>query len=936
MLRTLDKHLRALLTTLILILCATGISLTAQNDPQCIIEEFRSGEKLSYSRTSDIEQDANGFLWMGMWNGLCRYDGQEFQLFRADPNNDNPQTNNRITQIEIDSRQNIWCTTIDSRLYLFDRRTSTFSDIFSSIDSLCYIPKTRRALYALPRRGVTWVVLSDGSCLRFHDDKPTNYDCVSAQVPHTSTNLLPGVFLIADDSAGREWILADWGVQIYGGAHLTDRPFFRFHEVQQRIFLASGDGSLAEYTELRGLTEIPFPVPVSEIYMTAEVNDTQLAIATNAGLFIYDTRSGDFSQYTATDDGIPLPSIYEFYVDAKQRLWLFTSSPDFYRLDPSGSVRRFAAPAEQLNTTERYHLHLMFEDADGRVWGKARQGGLTWFDEERQQLRSYTESLVADRGDIISNYNVFFVDRQHNLWISATPSLYHLSFQRRQFNYVPNPQHNEVRAMLVDEDRNALWMGDRQGYLALRSSDGTWSYLTPDGRFTPNAEKFSQSAVYALIRDEQGTLWAGTRGGGLYHLTPTDAGTYAIENYRHSDTDPTTLSNNNIYALYEDVNGHIWVGTYGGGMNLLDHTDRGTVFYHHEHRMPGYPISDFAQVRCITGTRQGELLVGTTGGLLTFTSEFLSPSAVTFFQHFKRINDPTALPGNDVMRVLHTAADRNYVCTFGLGVSELTDRNLLCDTLHFRSHLNREYPAGDVIVTALEDHHGKLWLMADGGISRFDPADGQFTYFDRTDFDRDYRFTEATPVINARGEMTVGLLDGMLTFCTDSLRKSDYTPGIVFTGYRYPGQEPTLCNDLDDITLQAGQHSISIAFAALDFHPSELIRYAYRMERVDTTWTYISTAMVNYVNLPCGTYRLHVRSTNHDGQWCDNERILTIHVRLNLFKEPWLWGMICFLLCGGIVTVVYLRYLRAGKRLRRRRNQLRTNRKKDDDLPPLI
>jgi ligand-binding sensor domain-containing protein len=911
----------------------------ADNEPQCILEEFRSGEKLSYSRASDFAQDERGFVWIGLWNGLSRYDGREFQLFRADPDNTNPQTNNRIVQIEIDSRQNVWCTTIDSRLYLFDSRTLQFRDIFASIDSLCFIPKTRRALYSLPREGVTWVVLSDGSCMRFNDTDPTQYDCVTPQgyaVAKLPSTLLPGVFLVTDDSQGREWILADWGVQIYGGPQLTARPYFRLHEINGRIFLASGDGSLVEYTDLYGMQEIPFPVPVKEIYMTTVRRDQRLILATDAGLFLFDPETGTFQQFQQTREGEPLPIVYEFYNDARNRLWLFTSSADFYRLDPDGTVRRFPAPAEQLQAQERYHLHLMFEDGDGRVWGKARQGGLTWFDEEHEQLHSYTTTLDGgDRTDHISYYNTFFVDRQRTLWISSTPTLFHLTAQRRQFRATSNPLHNEVRSMLVDEERGGIWMGDRAGYLGLHlEADDSWLYLTPDGRLTSTPTPLVSSGVYSLLRDGRGSMWVGTRGDGLFRLQPTGAQSFRIDHYTHDEKETYSLSDNRVYSLYEDVNDHLWVGTYGGGVNLVEETTGDSLrFYHHNNRMQGYPISDFSQVRCITGNRQGQMLVGTTGGLLTFTSDFSHPSAVTFYQHVKRPGDRTSLPGNDIMRVLHTDDNRNYVCTFGLGISEIQDENLLTDSLHYRSHLNHGYPAGDVIVSALQDHSNHIWLVADGSVSRFDTESGQFTYYDRTDFDQDYRFTEALPVLDSHGVMTLGTLDGMLSFHCDSLRKSQFVPRIVFTGYRYPGdQDPTLCNDMDEITLHNGQRSISIAYAALDYHPSELLRYAYRMDRVDTSWTYTDVPMVNYVNLTSGTYRLHVRSTNHDGQWCDNERVLVIRVRPHFWKEAWFWTLLTLLLVGGIAVVVYFKYYRGMKSLREQRRQMR----KERDLPPLI
>ncbi len=917
-------HLRRTAGWLLCLSGATTGTLQAQSTtiPYCQYTEYKSGQQLVHSRVGCFAQDDQGFLWMGLWNGLCRFDGETFTLFSADPANNNPQLNNRISQIEMDSRQNLWCVTNDSRLYRFDRRTSTFTAVFDSIQGLCFMPKTRRALYALPAKGIMWVVLSDGSCLRMHDGDLNHYErLVSKPNVSNMSGLLPAIYYIYLDRQGREWILSDWGTQIYQGPLFTDHPFFRIHELGDRIFLFSPDGAMAECEHGITLKYIDFPQPVHKVITSAPVGDSLLTVATDAGLYLYNIRSNEFRLYRQTTEGRPLPKVDYIQPDSHGRLWLFTADNGFYRIDADERLRWFPAPEGAYTTQERYRMHLMFEDAQGVLWGKPEHGGLLWFDEAGEQLHSYTEAMDGNHREQVSRYNNFCVDHQHNLWIASQSELLYFTFQDRQFRYLPTPSGQDTRALLTDEERHGTWIGDLSGRLMFRSADGTLSYMQPDGTLSGHDVPIARQGVYTLLRDQRGTLWAGTKGDGLFRFTPTAAGSYRVEHYTKEKGNRYSLNNNNIYDLCEDEERHLWVGTYGGGLNLVDEEGDTVRFINVNNRFQGYPILDFAEVRCLATTGNGALMVGTTGGLLTVPTHFSRPSAINFYQHGKRVGDPSSLPGNDIMAVMHSSRGKNYVCSYGLGISEVVEGNLLRDTLHYVTYMNRVNAAGNVVIAAGEDRSGRLWTLSDGVLSMFNPDDRQFTYYDRTDFDRDYRFTEATPCVDSAGVLWLGLTDGVLTFHTDSLHKSSFTPQIAFTGYRYPGDVANRqCNDMTELTLPRRTRSVCLSFAALDFHPSQLTRYAYRLDGVDHDWNYTDKPEVNYVNLPSGTLRLHIRSTNHDGQWCANERVLLIHVPDNRRAAAW-W----LLLLVPIALALYL--------WRRRRPQ-----KQDQDtgLPPLI
>ena len=128
---------------------------------------------------------------------------------------------------------------------------------------------------------------------------------------------------------------------------------------------------------------------------------------------------------------------------------------------------------------------------------------------------------------------------------------------------------------------------------------------------------------------------------------------------------------------------------------------------------------------------------------------------------------------------------------------------------------------------------------------------------------------------------------------------------------------------MDTLTLQPHERNITLHFAAIDYQAPERISYAFRLltasQRDTTQWNYIGTnRSVTLLNLEPGTYRLEVRSTNADGVWMDNQRVLTLIVKPT-FWEAWYGKLLLVLLIAGFVAaVIYtLLYIRRIKRQHR-------------------
>lgn len=877
--------------------------------PLCKFKEYHPGNELSETHIADFFQDKNGFIWMASRNGLCRYDGKDFLLFRSEPGNDNPQSSNRIIRLAGDSRGNIWCVTHDQKLYRFNTATSCFEEPAKILGkNLLVSSQLSRPIISSPEKHISWIALQNGGSLRINDDDLSDYVYFSGEnADGDDSDGVTSVSRFFIDSSGREWILTDQGLFIHGQKQsLSGYSFSGIEEVDGHIFLITIDGYLAQYQPQDNRVKfLSFPSMVKRVSYMLELNDYQLALCTDVGLFIYDVKTSGFLHFSQTSDGKPLRYVSHVYQDSNRNLWLYASGQGVYRISADRQdIRWYASPCVYEDDNQLAGTHAVFEDFSRTLWIKPTEGPLSWYDPATDSLRSFEEVLDTSQGrPSWINFNRWFVDNQKNLWVSSA-FLFRFSFKPSQFDCHPGVNESEVRAVYADGDEG-VWYGDKEGYLYCRDqASGTLRFLSSAGRWSDTPVRFTEVGIYTIMRDSRRTLWVGTKGEGLYRIRFQADGAISYENFVNDKNNSFSLSDNDVYALYEDDKRHLWIGTYGGGLNMFSLNSSSNRFYNYRNRLQNYPSFDYSNIRCITGTRDGVLLLGTTDGLITFSSVFDRPAEIIFHKCSHRSGDSSSLPGNDVMAVVHTSGGKTLVCTYGLGVSEVQSDNLLSDSLRFVTRLNRENPGGDVMLSASLDNNDRLWIVASHGLSCYHPDEQRFDYYDRTDFDREYRFTEAVPAILPSGKMLVGMFGGTLSFSYDRLSKSHFSPDIVFTGVSYVNREEIPYNDIDTLRLSVDQRDFSVSFAALDFCPSSLLRYAYKMDGSDNSpWTYTTAPKVNIANISGGTHRLQVRSTNHDGVWCDNARLLTIEVERNFWETPWSW-LFYFLVCFVLITIV--------------------------------
>ena len=164
--------------------------------------------------------------------------------------------------------------------------------------------------------------------------------------------------------------------------------------------------------------------------------------------------------------------------------------------------------------------------------------------------------------------------------------------------------------------------------------------------------------------------------------------------------------------------------------------------------------------------------------------------------------------------------------------------------------------------------------------------------------------------------MLFGASGGVFIFNPDSIRKSSYIPPIVFSKLTVaneditPGGNSLLKVDIDDtdkLVLSHKENIFSVHFAALDYTNPQNIQYAYILDGFEKQWTFADKQRsVTYTNLPKGEYVLRVRSTNSDGVWVDNERILDIVILPSFWETPIAYVLYILFILIIILVAVYI------------------------------
>jgi len=518
---------------------------------QIRFDKITIDQGLSQNSISSIFQDRNGFLWFGTNDGLNKFDGYEFTIYRHDPDDPTSLSDNSVTSIVEDPNGNLWVGTDGRGLNQFDQVSEKFSHYQFDPENPGSLTHSTVNAISLDTEGRLWVGTSNGldrfdpaknSFIHYKND-PDDFSSISS-------DQITDIHL---DKDGVLWIgTSGGGLNRYNPD--SDR-FSRYrHDIINRYKLSSDD-----------------------ITTISEDQSGNLWIGTRSGgVNFFDKGSEKF--YYFRDDYInpEIParaSISSIGVDGEGKIWIGTSGEGIEILNPStGEYKYLMHNAGDPSSVSSDVITEIFVDPTGIVWVGSVEGGINRFDPLTSRFFHYRH--IPNDAVSLSSNNVKSIaeDQAGNYWIGTYGGGidYFDLHDGRIFHYRNDPDDpyslssNNVMDVLIDKSGDIWIATDGGGLNRFSPITGKFTNFLHDPK---DADSLSMNDVNVIFQDRDGSIWVGTNGGGLDRFNPRTGKFY---HYVNDPDDPSSLSSDEIWTIIEDREGYLWIGTGGGGISILD------------------------------------------------------------------------------------------------------------------------------------------------------------------------------------------------------------------------------------------------------------------------------------------------------------------------------------------------------------------------------
>ncbi len=581
---------------------------------------------LSNYKVNTICKDDFGFVWFGTNEGLNRYDGYNFEIYKADPKDSTTLSANTIRKI-INYKEGKLIIANDGGVNVYDPHTEKFTTLKCRPDSLC--------------PGLAWSLCKDknetiwiGSINGLFYKKTDNKYIESFSLNHSwFTEKDIREVEIIDDSLlfiGTH----DDGLIVYNLINQTHTQFINkqddktsisgnwiesiFKDSNGDIWIGTNDNGLNLLdSEKKTFTHGTF-IGVNGAYLRvrdiAEDRNGSLWLGTSSGLIMKEAGEDEFKVYAHIEDVTATlynNSIYDICIDEGGIIWLGTYSGGVNYCDIYQKAFKFYEFKGNNNKYLNDRVVYSICEDEKYLWIGTERGGINKYNKETETYEYI--NLIKDGGLKSNNIKVIIQDSKKNLWIGTYKGgLVYYNVRTGKFrNYLHDPDkensitNNIVYSLAFDPDSN-LWIGTREGVDC----------------FYPKTEKFKHfernldeslgdfpDVVHKLYFDSHDNLWLGSAVQGLFKY---DREKNTFEYY------DTAFGTTGVYTIYEDRRGNLWAAG-NSGLFYVDQVKDSIVNYTEE---DGLPINTIFSIK---GDKQGNIWMSTTYGITKFKNAIYDP-----------------------------------------------------------------------------------------------------------------------------------------------------------------------------------------------------------------------------------------------------------------------------------------------------------------------
>jgi len=804
-------------------------------------EHLSVEEGLSANTVFSILQDSRGFLWIGTYDGLNKYDGYNFTIYKNSPDDPSSISDNQVRALFEDANGNIWIGCgWGGGLNKFDRYTEKFTSYLHDPDNPYSISSNNITSICKDNSDNLWIGTEGGGLEYFDLGKEIfqHYKHETGDTLSLSSNNVQTVHVDKNDFL---WVGTAAGLNKF----IREKEHFISYKISDdpkssgKYYVSSiyedASGVLWIGTRGWGLLKLDPFLDKFQIYRHDPKNP--FSLSDNHPWIVY----GDSEEFIWTGNFESALNLFD------RRNETFTLFKKNYNDPKSLSDDLVSA---------------IYEDNSGLLWFGTWSGGLNKYDRKKEKFVTYSHNPVNPNSLSSNSVTAIYKDSFDELWIAnETTGLNRIDEKNNKFihyRHIPNDPYSlgSDGVFSICEDKlGFIWIGtDNAGINKFERKTNKFQRFRQEEN---NPQSLSNDKISQIYCDSYGDLWIGTTAGGMDRLKQ---GEDKFHHYKNDPNNPKSISPVMVYIFYEDKFRNLWMGTHGGGLMLYNRKTDDFSFYTPDPENRNNSLSHNI-VSSIYEDVNGNLWVGTNGaGINRFDR------STNQFKHYRQKDGLS----NDVVNGILSDDKGNLWISTGKGISKFNISEESFTNYDSKDGLQGSEFNGRAY---FKSKTGEMYFGGSNGFNRFNPNELKENSFIPQILITDFQILHKPVAIGYDTVWERTILDKSIT-------ETDY----LELGYR------------DNI--------LTFEIASLDFHSPEKNKYAYILEGFDNHWIYTDAKnrTITYTNLDPGKYNLRVKGTNNHGIWNEAGTSLRIVIHPPWWATWWsyiLYGFVIMFLFSG-------------------------------------
>ena len=661
--------------------------------PEVRFTHLNINHGLSQNTVRSIVKDKYGFMWFATQDGLNKYDGYSFKVYRNNPKDPHSLRSNDIHVVYEDRKGNLWIGSIGGALSLYNLNTDSFTHFTEKIESKPGLTQADVTAITEDKEGNIWI----GTNWNLNRLNPK-----TKQITHYMSNPADGTSLsntnistLLQDSRGMLWVGTGRGL------NLLDPKTGKF-----KVFLHNDQD--------------PASISNNEIKTLLEDKNGNIWVGTNGGgLNLYNRKTKTFSHFkqeAANPNSISGNFITSMIPGGKGTYWVGTEQGLCLFNPDKNLFSRYTSNIGDEGSLSNNGIATMYLDNREILWIGTFTGGISKYDKNLAYFRHY-KNYTADYFSLGGNTVSSFTETAGgDIWLGTDGGGLNL-FKKSAHQFIRHQQDpnlnaytlisNSVISLAANRKNNLLWVGTYGGGLDLYNPVNYTALM--HYRQGALQSQLSDPNIYAVIEDRNGRVWIGTNGGGVNVLDPDNN---SIQKFRYNPDDAGTMSNDYIRAIFEDKEGNIWIGTYGGGLTVYDSKTNKLTRFDKANSNLGSNI-----IFSITQDHKGTIWVGALGGGL---NKFNSKT-----KKFTSYREEQGLPNNTINFVAEDKFGFLWLST-NKGICRFNPANGLVRIFNQYNGLQGlDFLPG----SGLKSKSGEIYFGGSNGFNIIDPANLPFNRY---------------------------------------------------------------------------------------------------------------------------------------------------------------------------------------------------------------